>query len=73
MTTQCSQAEVVFLRSEANRVNFSINSSVRMQSQNPRVFKQGEAEGSDNKGERTYDKSLSLLMVKASRAGKDDR
>ena len=73
MTTHCSQAEAVFLRSEANRVNLSINSSVRMQSQNPRVFKQGEAEGSDSKGERTYDKSVLLLMANVSRAGKDDR
>ena len=73
MTTQHSQEEAVFLRSEANRVNLSINSSVRMQSQNPRVFKQGAAEGSENKEERTYDKSFSLLMVNVSRAVKDDR
>ena len=72
MTTRGIRAEVVFLRSEANRVNPSINSSVKSQFANARVFSEGEAEGFDNKLERRCDKSVPDAM-NVSMAGKNDR
>jgi hypothetical protein len=56
MTTQCSRAEVVSLRSEANRVNSSMNPPVILQPKNPRVFNEGEDDGFENKTERRRDK-----------------
>ena len=57
ITTRWSRSEVVFLRLEANRANFCINSSVRTQSKNLRVFRDGEAEGLDSKVDK-YDRSV---------------
>ena len=73
MPTQCNQAEVVFLRLEANRVSSSMKPSAIIQSRNVRAFNEGEDDGFENKAERRYDKSVSHLTVSASRAGKDDR
>jgi len=72
ITTRCNQAEVVLLRSEANRVRSSIKDSVMKQSKNARVLREGEAEGFDSKVERRPDKSASYSTESASRAGKDD-
>ena len=71
-TMRCNQAEVVALRSEADRANPSINSPVRKQSHNPRVVSGGKAEGSDSSAERC-DKPKSLRMVNLSRAVNDVR
>ena len=71
MTTRRSQAEVVFLRFEANRVNPCINLSVRTHFKNARVFRDGKAEGFDNKVERN-DKVASCSRASVSRAGKAD-
>ena len=70
---ECSQAEVVLLRVEENRVSSSINSSVMMQSRNVRVFNEGEDDGFENKAERSRDKSASRSMMSTSRTGKKDR
>ena len=72
ITTRCSQVEAVFLRSEANRVNSSIKSSVMTQSKNPRIFSEGKREGSDNSGEKRRDTPVRRARVRALRAGKDD-
>lgn len=71
MTTRCNRAEVVFLWSEANRVNTLINSSERKQFQNARVFSEGGAEGFDNNAERRSDELMSYA-TNVSRAVKDD-
>ena len=71
MTTRCNRAEVVFLRSEANRVNAFINSSERKQFKNAKVFSEGEVEGFSNNAER-YDKLVRYAM-NVSRAVKGER
>ena len=73
MATRRNQAEVVSLRSEANRVNSSINLPVILQLKNPRVFNEGEDDGFENKAERSRDKSASRSMMSTSRTGKKDR
>ena len=70
--TRCNQAEVVFLRSEANRANPAINPSVIAQFKNPRVFSDGKIEGFGNKVEKRSDMFPLYWMVSVSRAGKDD-
>ena len=72
MTTRSNQADAVFLRSKANCVSSFINSSVRTQSTNARIFSVGEAEGFNNKAERRSDRSVSRPTANVSRAGKDD-
>lgn len=72
MTTRCNHAEAVFLRSEANWTNSPMNSSVRTQSKNASVFREGEAEGFENRAGRCGN-LVSRSMVNVSRAGKDDR
>ena len=69
MTTRSNQAEVVFLRSKANCASSFINSSVRTQSTNARIFSVGETEGFNNKAEWRSDKSVSRSTVNVSRGG----
>jgi hypothetical protein len=73
MITRRNQAEVVSLRSEANRDNSSINSSVMLQPKNTSPSNEGEDAGFENNGERRWDKSVLCAMVSVSRAGKNDR
>ena len=72
MTTRCNQAEVVFLRSEANRVSASIISSERSQFKNASVFSAGDDEGLDNRVERRCKTLVAQSMANVSRAGKND-
>ena len=64
---------MVSLQSEANHVNSFMKSLERSQFRKVRVFREGEDEGFDNKGEMRSDKSVSCPMVNVSRVGKDDR
>ena len=72
-TTRCSEADLVFLRLEANCANSSIKSSVIMQFRNASVFGMGEDLGLGNRVERARDTSVLSLMTSTSREGKDGR
>jgi len=72
MTTRCNLAEVVLLRSEANSVNSSMKSSVRLQSRNARVLSEGEEDGFENRMEKKCDTLVSQFRASVSRAGRDD-
>jgi hypothetical protein len=63
MATQWGRAKVVSLRSEANRISSSINSSVIMQSKNVRVFNESEDDGFEIKAERRRDKLVSHQQI----------
>jgi len=52
ITTRRNLAEVVFLRSEANRVSSPIKRSERWQFKNARFVNEGGDDGSDKKAER---------------------
>ena len=72
-TTRCSGVEVVPSRSEANRVNSSIEPSVVTQSRNASVFSKGQCVGFGNRVKRTCDTFVQPMMTSTSREGKDDR